>query len=185
MTLDRRAIRYRRGLRSYPYLELAATACRRLRLPYRPILDLPKLKCRPALKMSVDRGGPEVAGKKINTTRLTQVRHSTGIAPTVVPQSSAEQTNQTTTVRIGVFYVRLSMGGRDGTLLFPSPRRRSTDPRCRGAGPARCLHWNAACRRPLNSLRDRVGVSEVVLVALPERFGISGRHLLYVMAERT
>src|ERR1035441_10247107 len=34
MTLDRRAIRYRRGLRSYPYLELAATACRRLRLPY-------------------------------------------------------------------------------------------------------------------------------------------------------
>src|SRR5260370_7975661 len=34
MTLDRRAIRYRRGLRSYPYLELAATARRRLRLPY-------------------------------------------------------------------------------------------------------------------------------------------------------
>src|SRR3979411_1685250 len=34
MTLDRRAIRYRRGRRSYPYLELAATACRRLRLPY-------------------------------------------------------------------------------------------------------------------------------------------------------
>src|SRR6478672_10843931 len=39
------------------------------------------------------------------------------------------------------------------------------------------LHWNAACGRPLNSLRDRVGVSEVVLVALPERFGISGRYL--------
>src|SRR4029077_7289156 len=36
-----------------------------------------------------------------------------------------------------------------------------------------------------NSLRDRVSVSEVVLVALPERFGISGRYLLYVMAERT
>src|ERR1700682_1065677 len=34
MTLDRRGIRYRRGLRSYSYLELAATACRRLRLPY-------------------------------------------------------------------------------------------------------------------------------------------------------
>src|SRR5258708_37835085 len=34
MPLDRRAIRYRRGLRPYPYLELAATACRRLRLPY-------------------------------------------------------------------------------------------------------------------------------------------------------
>ena len=33
--------------------------------------------------------------------------------------------------------------------------------------------------------RWRVGVSEVVLVALPERFGISGRYLLYVMAERT
>ena len=47
------------------------------------------------------------------------------------------------------------------------------------------LHWNAACGRPLNSLRDRVGVSEVVLVALPERFGISGRYLLYVMTERT
>ena len=47
------------------------------------------------------------------------------------------------------------------------------------------LHWNAACGRPLNSLRDRVRVSEVVLVALPERFGISGRYLLYVMAERT
>ena len=47
------------------------------------------------------------------------------------------------------------------------------------------LHWNAACRWPLNSLRDRVCVSEVVLVALPERFGISGRYLLYVMAERT
>jgi len=30
-----------------------------------------------------------------------------------------------------------------------------------------------------------VGVSEVVLVALPERFGISGRYLLYVMAQRT
>jgi hypothetical protein len=47
------------------------------------------------------------------------------------------------------------------------------------------LHWNAACRRSLNSLRDRVGVSEVVLVTLPERFGISWRYLLYVMAERT
>jgi len=47
------------------------------------------------------------------------------------------------------------------------------------------LHRNAACGRPLNSFRDRVGISEVVLVALPERFGISGRYLLYVMAERT
>ena len=45
------------------------------------------------------------------------------------------------------------------------------------------LHWNAACGRPLNSLRDRVGVSEVVLVALPERFGISGWYLPYVMTE--
>ena len=42
------------------------------------------------------------------------------------------------------------------------------------------LHWNAACRRSLNSLRDRVGVSEVVLVA----FGIGWRYLLDVMAER-
>src|SRR5258705_9847980 len=31
------------------------------------------------------------------------------------------------------------------------------------------LHWNAAGGRPLDSLRDRVGVSGVVLVALPER----------------
>jgi hypothetical protein len=46
------------------------------------------------------------------------------------------------------------------------------------------LHWNAACRRPLRSFRDRVGVSEVVLVALPERFGIGWRYLLDVMAER-
>src|SRR5258707_13568079 len=34
MALDRRAIRHRRRPHSYPYLELAATACRRLRLPY-------------------------------------------------------------------------------------------------------------------------------------------------------
>jgi hypothetical protein len=47
------------------------------------------------------------------------------------------------------------------------------------------LYWNAACRRPLHSFRDRVGVSEVVLVALPERFGISWRYLPHVMAERT
>ena len=46
------------------------------------------------------------------------------------------------------------------------------------------LHWNAAGGRPLDSLRDRVGVSEVVLVALPERFGISWRYLPYVMTER-
>jgi hypothetical protein len=47
------------------------------------------------------------------------------------------------------------------------------------------LHWHTASGWPLNSLRDRVGVSEVVPVALPERFGISGRYLPYVMAERT
>ena len=47
------------------------------------------------------------------------------------------------------------------------------------------LHWNAACGRSLNSLGDCVGISEVVLVALPERLGISGRYLLYVMTERT
>ena len=40
------------------------------------------------------------------------------------------------------------------------------------------LHRNAACGRSLNSFRDRVSISEVVLVALPERFGISGRYLL-------
>jgi hypothetical protein len=32
---------------------------------------------------------------------------------------------------------------------------------------------------------EGVGISEVVLVALPERFCISGRYLLYVVAERT
>jgi hypothetical protein len=47
------------------------------------------------------------------------------------------------------------------------------------------LHWNAACRGTLHGFGDCVGIPEVVLVALPERFGISGRHLLYVMAERT
>jgi hypothetical protein len=49
-----------------------------------------------------------------------------------------------------------------------------------GPHPVQCLqikliiglHWNAAGGRPLNSLRDRVGVPEVVLVTLPERFGI-------------
>ena len=46
------------------------------------------------------------------------------------------------------------------------------------------LHWNAAGGRPLNSLGDRVGISEVVLVALPERFGIGWGYLPYVMTER-
>ena len=61
-----------------------------------------------------------------------------------------------------------------------------------GSHPVQCLqiklivglHWNAAGGRPLNSLRDRVGVPKVVLVTLPERFGISGRYLPYVMTER-
>src|SRR5215831_16967253 len=38
------------------------------------------------------------------------------------------------------------------------------------------LHRDAACRRPLHGFRDRVGVSEIVLVALTERPGISRRH---------
>ena len=46
------------------------------------------------------------------------------------------------------------------------------------------LHRNAACRRPLNCFRDCVGVSEVVLVALPERLGLGRRDLPYVMTER-
>ena len=36
------------------------------------------------------------------------------------------------------------------------------------------LYRNAACRWPLHSFRDRVGIPEVVLVALPERLGIAG-----------
>ena len=40
-----------------------------------------------------------------------------------------------------------------------------------------CLDRNAARRRPLHSLRDRVGVSEVVLVALSKRLSISRRDL--------
>ncbi len=46
------------------------------------------------------------------------------------------------------------------------------------------LHRNAACRWPLYGFRDRVGVSEVVLVALTKRLGISWRHLLYFVTER-
>ena len=46
------------------------------------------------------------------------------------------------------------------------------------------LHRNAACRRPLHGFRDRVGVSEIVLVALTERPGISRRHLLHLVTER-
>jgi len=47
------------------------------------------------------------------------------------------------------------------------------------------FYWNTACRETLHGFGDRVGIPKVVLVALPERFGISGRYLLYVMAERT
>ena len=47
------------------------------------------------------------------------------------------------------------------------------------------FYWNTACRGTLHGFGDCVGIPEVVLVALPERFGISGRYLLYVMAERT
>ena len=45
--------------------------------------------------------------------------------------------------------------------------------------------WNTACRGTLHGFGDCVGIPEVVLVALPERFSIGRRYLLYVMTERT
>ena len=46
------------------------------------------------------------------------------------------------------------------------------------------LYWNATYRRALHSFRHRVGISKVVLVALPERFGISRRYLFDLVTER-
>ena len=46
------------------------------------------------------------------------------------------------------------------------------------------LYRHATCRRALYSFRDRLGVSEVVLVALPKRPGISRRHLFDLVTER-
>jgi hypothetical protein len=46
------------------------------------------------------------------------------------------------------------------------------------------LYRNATCRWPLHGFRDRVRVSEIVLVTLPERPGIDRWHLLDVMTER-
>jgi hypothetical protein len=46
------------------------------------------------------------------------------------------------------------------------------------------LYRNAARRRAMNGLRNRVGVSEVVLVALSKRLGISRRNLFDLVTER-
>jgi hypothetical protein len=43
---------------------------------------------------------------------------------------------------------------------------------------------STACRRTLHSLRNRVGVPEVILVASPKRLRKSRRHLFDRMTER-
>ena len=45
------------------------------------------------------------------------------------------------------------------------------------------FHWNAACRGTLHGFSDRVGIPEVVLMALPEWFRVSRRYLLYVVTK--
>src|SRR5205809_7581423 len=47
------------------------------------------------------------------------------------------------------------------------------------------FHWNAACRGTLHGFGDRVGIPEVVLMALPERFRVSRRYLFYVVTKRS
>ena len=47
------------------------------------------------------------------------------------------------------------------------------------------FYWNAACRGTLHGFGDRVGIPEVVLMALPERFRVSRRYLLYVVTKRS
>ena len=46
------------------------------------------------------------------------------------------------------------------------------------------LYWNAACRWPLHSFRDRVCISEVIFVTLAEGLGVSGRCLSDIMTQR-
>jgi hypothetical protein len=46
------------------------------------------------------------------------------------------------------------------------------------------LYRNAACRGALYSFRDRVRISEVVLMPLTERLGIGRRHLFDLVTER-
>ena len=46
------------------------------------------------------------------------------------------------------------------------------------------LYRNAACRWALHGFRNCVSIPEVVLVALPKRFGISRRHLFDFVAKR-
>src|SRR6516225_8199337 len=46
------------------------------------------------------------------------------------------------------------------------------------------LYRNATRRRALDSFRDRLRIPEVVLVTLPERFGIAWRHLLDLVTKR-
>jgi hypothetical protein len=47
------------------------------------------------------------------------------------------------------------------------------------------LDRHTAGRRALNGFRNRVGVSEVILVALSKRLGISWRDLFDLMTKRT
>ena len=42
--------------------------------------------------------------------------------------------------------------------------------------------WNKACRRPLYRFSYGLGISEIILMALPERLRIRRRHLLHVVA---
>jgi hypothetical protein len=46
------------------------------------------------------------------------------------------------------------------------------------------LNRHTARRRALHGFRNRMGVSEIVLVALPKRLGIGRRHLFDRVAER-
>jgi hypothetical protein len=46
------------------------------------------------------------------------------------------------------------------------------------------LYRNAACRWALQSFRDRVGIPELILVALPKRLRESRRHLFDHVTER-
>jgi hypothetical protein len=43
---------------------------------------------------------------------------------------------------------------------------------------------NKASRRPLHRLGYGVGISEIILVPLPKRLRICGRHLFHIVAQR-
>ena len=56
--------------------------------------------------------------------------------------------------------------------------------RCFRSSRSSVLAGNEACRRPPHSLGYRMGISEIILVSLPERLRIRGRNLLHVVAKR-